>query len=80
VTFKQLVSTQYLSMAMTQVAINTLYKTWLFVLDLPYLRQLTDTVCPPTLSNQITNTFQQLRQLLHFLIMIMTGLVVRVKF
>ena len=50
----------YLSMAVTQVAIDTLYKTWLFALHLPDLRQLTDAVSPPLLSDQIANSFQKL--------------------
>jgi len=45
---------------MTQVAVDNLYKTWLFTLNLLYLRQLTDAVVPPLLADHITNSFQKL--------------------
>jgi len=54
-------TTLYLSMTVTQVATDNLYKTRLLVFNFPYLCQLNDTFVPSLLSDHIADSFQQLR-------------------
>jgi len=50
----------YLSMTVTQVTIDNMYKAGLLFLNFPHLRQLTNAFVPSLLSDHIADSFQQL--------------------